>query len=219
MADDKLTGPEVLAQWAAAGLHRVLLPSGIWAKVRLPDTEIFIRAGRLPEAVRAIALRFATSGISPSDIKEEDAGPFISFQYALAAATIRAMAPRGSDPDDDASYVTVRLTGAELQESEIPQEDLHALVRIANRNVTPAAVSYSSLVDGGLGQATQAAQAAMREAVEKAGATLPDYADFRGKRSGTLDGADGGEVRAAAVGNDRSRRSSGGVRARRSSRN
>lgn len=218
MTDDaeKLTGPEVLALWQKAGQHTVMLPSGLWAKVRIPNAELLIRTGRVPEQLRAIAIRFATSGISVANVAPAEAQDFLNFVYVLVGESLLALAPKGSDPDDEAAFTRVRLSGSELREMEIPQEDLAAIVRIANRSESPAGVTTTSMIENGMGDAARAMRMTKAEAAKPA--TIAEYAGFRGKRSGDPRGADGAEVRAAAVGDDGDRGSADRVRTRRSRR-
>lgn len=216
MADEKLTGPEVLALWQKAGQHTVMLPTGLWAKVRIPNAELLIRTGRVPDQLRAIAIRFATQGISAAGVAPTEAQDFLNFVYVLVADSLLALAPAGSDPDDEAAFTRVRVTFSELREMEIPQEDLAAIVRIANRSETPESVTVTSMIGRGMHDSAKAMRMTKAEAAKPA--TIADYAGFRGKRSSDPRGADGAEVRAAAVGDDGDRGSADRVRTRRSRR-
>lgn len=182
----------------------------MWAQVRLPDPEIFFRAGRLPEDLRRFAVMHATTGIDSTKLPAEDAVPFIHFMYALAAETLRGLAPKGAD--EPATFTPVAVTGSELREMDIPPEDLAAIIGIANRRQTPYQVTAQSALDLGL----QGVFAASRAAAAAAGSgTVAEWGPFRGE-SGSLDrGPDGAAVRAAAVGNDRPNRSARRLRSRR----
>lgn len=51
------TGPSTLSQWADHGTHVAQLYSGAWVKFRFPDLSQLAGAGRVPEALKAIALQ------------------------------------------------------------------------------------------------------------------------------------------------------------------
>jgi hypothetical protein len=186
---------DVLAAWSKAADHVVLLPSGMLARVRIPEMVHFVTSARLPDDLRPYALAYVTTSLDASAVKPDDAGAFMAFCYALAAETIRALAPKGSNEEDEGAWQSVRLTGPELQEADIPQEDLHAILMIANRRQTPNDVSMRAAVSLGL----DGVIATAREAAAEAGGRVSDFAPFRGESGSSDSGASGAAVRAEAI--------------------
>jgi hypothetical protein len=209
----KLTGSEALAAWSKAAEQSVMLPSGLWARVRVPSAELLIRSGRVPDNLRKIALAFATTGVKIEDLDPEEGAHFLQFLYVLAAESLRGLAPKGSDPNDADAFALVRVTGAELRESEVPVEDVYALVSIANRTKSPGDVTTASMIANGLADAAVAAAQNLKGGKP----TLPDYADFRRVADGASDRDDSATVRPAAIDPHRDRRPADRVRGRRSS--
>jgi len=111
---------------------------------------------------------------------------------------------------DDGTWQDVRVTFAELDELELPPDDLAMLMLVAQRKATPEIATASSRVM----IAQRLAEAAYSEAdlervqdaqepdsaalvtEEEAGGTVDGWAAFRGEPEGHEPGEDGGAVRA-----------------------
>lgn len=105
----------------------------------------------------------------------------------LVASSLRAV--KGED------WETVALTVDDLDELELPPDDLRALELIARRITTPATITAASRL-GVLGdqQLVDAVLAATTS--EEAASTVTGWATFRREHAGVVHREDGGAVRA-----------------------
>jgi hypothetical protein len=200
-----VSGPKnALAAWGASSYRPVELPSGMKALIKLPDINDMIRNQRLPQALRDLAMKYATEGINVAELRGEDYAQFILFSYELVGRGLKYIAPpdseawdaflkKGGSPADE-GWEPVTLTGAEIAEMDIDPADLEALGFIMGRQRTPNEVTASSRFDRGI--LTEEGRQAMLAA--DPGVRVGDYAGFR-RQSGGADGrADGEDVREAS---------------------
>jgi hypothetical protein len=220
-----MTQKTALAAWSQSSLRPVVLPSGTKALIVLPDVNLLVRTGKIPEELTAIAMKFATTGISAAEITSpQEIMEFVRLTYALVADSLRYLAladseawetfrETGESPTVE-GWETIAVDGPELAQMQIDQADIEALAAIAGRMKTPNEVTAVSRYDRGL-LTTEGALAAIKPDV---GQRVGDYAPFRGEPAGADTGADGRDVRATAVVAARSVGPGGRTRTRRSSR-
>jgi len=223
-----VSGPRnALAVWGVSALRAVELPSGMRALIVLPNTVDLIAKKKLPEDLREIAMKYATAGIEVSSLDEKGQGDFLRLTYELVAAMVKYLAVPGSTAWEqfkeiggkpiDEGWEPVTLTPELLRdESSVDQADVEKLVLIAGRQLTPNQVTLQSRVDHGVITLADVEQGAIDTAQE--GETVRDLAEFRRLAGFAAGGADGEDVRGAAVGAPRGLRSRRRVRSRRSDR-
>lgn len=165
-----------------------------------------VRTGQLPDTLLAIAGRFITTGVKLDEAPAEDRLRFVELTRAMIAAMVRAVqAPDGAWED-------VALTPADLDELELPQDDLRMLELVATRQATPAIATASSramiaqramaerLTEADLDREPDDVDSAVAAAAAgEADATVNGWATFRGEPAGAVDRADGGAVRTEPV--------------------
>lgn len=199
-----MTTRGILATWGQSALVPVVLPSGLKALIVLPDVNTLVRAGKMPQELSDIAMKFATTGIDTQSLKGDQIVEFIRLTYVLIADSLEYMAPVDSDAWDafrstgdsptKEGWEVVSISGAELAEMRVNQADLEALGAIVGRAKTPNEVTAISRFDRGL-LTTEGALAALGGDGDKVG----DFADFRGEPGGPDAGDDGGKVRKSTV--------------------
>lgn len=210
-----MAGPKnALAAWSQSSLRPVELPTGMKALIKIPDVNTLVRAGKIPQELTEIAMKFATTGIEPGKLTSPEMIEFVRLTYALIADSIEYLAAPDSeaweafkaDPlasPSDEGWEPVSFDGPELAEMKVDQGDLAALAEIVGRAKTPNEVTLMSRLDRGLLTPEGAAEALKGDGGEK----VADYATFR-REPGSADARDDGEdVRAAPVGADRRPRS------------
>lgn len=183
---------EALKAWAGRGLHEVTLPSGVEVRIRIPEADVLIRRNLLPDTLLGVASRFVTTGVDLDKATDQERIEFDLMVRHLVASSVRAV--RSGDTWED-----VTLTVQQLDELELPPDDLRALEMIARRMSTPALITAASRLgvtgDQDLADAVLAATTS-----EEAAATVTGWSSFRGEPAGAHDRADGGAVRAVAGG-------------------
>lgn len=177
---------EALSAWAARGLREVLLPSGTEVRIRIPEADLLIRKGLLPDDLLAVASRFVTTGVDLDRSTDEDRLRFNELVRHLVANMVRGIR------DEAGGWVDITVTADQMDELELPPDDIRLLELIARRQATPEIGSAAS-------RAMQAGRS-MAEALglEEAEGTVDSFAGFRGEPAGVESGADGGAVRAVA---------------------
>lgn len=220
-----MSGPKnALAAWSQSALRPVVLPSGMKALVVIPDVNLLVRKGKLPNELTATAMKFATTGINVSELQGEDVVTFIRLTYELVADSLRYLAPDDSDawerfketgesPTEE-GWQAIKISGGELADMQVDQGDIEALAQIAGRQKTPNEVTALSRFDRGL----LTTEGALEAIQPDAGQRVTDYAGFRGEPAGADDRPDGGDVRTEAVGTPAGAGSGRRSRARRSDR-
>ena len=193
---------EVLHRMAGAGLRVVLLPGTFtWARLRIPGIEQLLRKKLLPSDLRAIASKFATSGIDFSDATDEDVDAFLNFTDQMVALSWRDVDARGPaagpEPpaDDSPDWLPVRLNGAELEEYELDVDDLQAIAAIALRRQSSRVVTL--LAKREAGYLTDEEQDQLEGSVRDAEEEEPTARSFRGpdrEPGGDTPRSDGGAV-------------------------
>lgn len=212
-----MSGPKnALAAWGSSALRAVELPTGTLALLRLPNVAALVAANAFPQELRILASKYATSGIEVDKLKPEELGRFLAFTYDLIARALRYMAPEGSkawlafvdtgESPEAEGWQPVSLTGAQIAEMDIDQDDLDALGKIVGRQVTVNTVTLSSRIDRGM--------VARPEPVDAVGGdeTIDAFAPFRGQPGSSERGTDSEDVRPATIRSARHRRSGGRVR-------
>lgn len=215
-----MSGPKngILARWGSSSLNAVELPSGMRALVKLPNPAQLAMAGSLPEELRELASKYASGGITISEVKPDELPVFLRFMYELMAGAVKYLAEPGSgaweafkasggDPVDE-GWQVVSLTGSELRELDISQPDLDALGLLVGRMSTFNEITFASRRDRGLLEPDTPVP-------PKDGETVPDFATFRRQPASSERGDHGEDVRAAAVGAAGDRRPGSRVRRRR----
>ena len=191
-----MSGPRnALAAWSQSALRPVI-----------PDVNTMIRAGKLPEELNAVAMKFATTGVDLGKLSSTEIVEFIRLTYALIADAIEYLAPSESEAWDafvtsggspvDEGWQAVKLTGAELADMKVDQGDLEALGQIVGRTKTPNEVTAMSNFDRGL-LTPEGMKAVLAADVDE---SVSQYEPFRGGAGSADAGDDGGTVRAAPVG-------------------
>ena len=218
-----MTGPKngIVSRWGSTALRPVELPSGMKALIRLPDVNDLILRDAVPADLREVAMQYATTGIEVDKLDQDQLRQFVHFTYELVARSIRYMAAPDSpawdafrvagDPSDE-GWEAVALTARELQESDVDPADIEALGQIVGRQKTPNEVTALTRFDRGLMKGSALAEAI----ADESGSRVGDFAPFRPESGGADDGADGEDVRDAAVRPDGDRRPGRRVRGRRS---
>ncbi|HVM30767.1 MAG TPA: hypothetical protein VM305_08395 [Candidatus Limnocylindrales bacterium] len=141
-----------LRGWTEAGLHKVLLPTGTWVRVRLPSVEHLLRKGVFPQELTGMAIRFTMERLVLRELDPAEQEQFLQMKDRLIAYCVRERLVAGESPDDPAAeWGELDLTPFILDlESVIPAEDLDALGFIAIRHKQPATVTAESLLKLGL---------------------------------------------------------------------
>lgn len=215
-------GRDPVDLWLNAGLRYVELPTGTRALIRLPQADMIVRKGAMPSELRAMALKFATTGVALDALTPDDVDRFMAMKNVLIAYALRYLyvgdAPDGiepphDDPSGDPAWTPVTLSAADIEEAEVDGDDLGALGAIVLRQQTPNQITAFSRRDRGLMKPAEAARVADGEG----GETVAAYAEFRGDRRGARAGDDGGNVGDEAERAARDRRPGHGARTRRSS--
>lgn len=193
------------------------------ALVKIPDVNLLVRSGKLPDELTNVAMQFATTGIDVKALTGAEIREFVRLTYELIADALQYLAPPGSDAWDDfresgdpvaEGWEPISLSGAELAEMRVDQGDLEALGQIAGRTKTPNEVTALSRFDRGL-LTEEGVKAAL---TADTGERVTDYATFRREPAIADARPDGGDVRAAAVGADGSPGPGGRAGRRRSGR-
>jgi hypothetical protein len=179
------TNNPALEAWAARSIHETLLPSGTWAKVKVPDPEVLLRGDALPTELVAVARTFVSKGIDTDELTEEALLEYVAFTRELAAQTVKSVRLDGPDSD----WTDVDLHADDLDPFE--PEDIEALRMIAFRRTTPAIITAKTRAVAGAITAIEAKAVADREA----GSTGPGLATFRDDGPGAESGDDGADVR------------------------
>jgi hypothetical protein len=91
----------VIAKWREKAIRWVLLPSRTWAQIRLPSAMSMVRNGQLPDALMAIALRFATEGIEIAKLTAEELRDFEDFRVRMMLGAVVGLDAAGADEDPD----------------------------------------------------------------------------------------------------------------------
>lgn len=180
-----VTSNPALEAWAARSVHEMLLPSGTWVKVKVPDPEVLLRGDALPTDLVSVARTFVYKGIDTDELSEDALLEYVAFSRELAAQTIRALRLDG----EASEWTDVELHAADLDGVE--PEDIEALRMIAFRRTTPAIVTAKTKAIQGAITTLEATAIADREA----GATGPGLATFREDGSSPEPGDDGADVR------------------------
>lgn len=198
-----MTKANALLQWQATALRPVELPTGQRALVRLPNVPALVAAGAFPQELRNLAAKYATAGIEVSKLGEDEIGAFLGLTYDLIARSLKYLAPKGSEAWDQflttgespevEGWEPVSLTGAELREMDVDQDDLDQLGKIAGRMTTTLVVTYTSRLERGLLAATD-------RPPEVDEPTVPEMAPFHRQPGGDVRGPDSEDVRGAPVG-------------------
>jgi hypothetical protein len=199
-----------LAAWSQSALRPVELPSGMKALVVIPDVNLLVRKGKLPDALTGVAMQFATTGVDVSKLNAEETLTFIRLTYELIGDSLRYIATSESDAWEafrktggspvEEGWEPIKVTGAELAEMGVDQPDLEALGQIVGRVNTPNEVTIRSRSDRALMASVEGAPALTPDAGQRVG----DFAGFRGEPASADDRPDGGDVRATPVGAARS---------------
>jgi hypothetical protein len=197
-----VTGPKnALAAWGRSALRPVVLPSGMKALVKLPDPGELIRNDALPQDLRAMAAKYASTGVEISDLKGPEIMTFLNLTYELIARAVKYLATSdsaawdaflrdGGDPSAE-GWEPVTLAAAFFAgEADVDQADVEALAQIVGRSVTPNEVTNRSRQDLGLNA---------DPLDPEDGGRVSDFAGFRGKPGGAERGADGEDVRSPAI--------------------
>jgi hypothetical protein len=169
--------PSAIDKWISGGLRYVELPSGTSMRVRIPSTERMLRAGTMPEGLREMALKFATTGIALDELDAAAAENFLRMKDHLVADSIREIY-EGDDPDPEHAtegWTPVKISATDLEEFEIDPDDLSALSAITLRQTTVNSVTAATRRDRG--RITNAEAETI--VADERGDTLPAWENFR----------------------------------------
>lgn len=197
-----MTKITALEAWGQTALRPVSLPSGLKALITLPDVSMLIRAGKMPQELTNVAMKFATTGVQVSKLKPDEILEFLRMTYVLIAESIRYLATEdspawdefrktGAEPSAE-GWEPVTLTGPQIAEMNIDQSDLEALGAIVARAKTTNEVTIASRLDRGL----IAGKEPVDETVDDE-RRVSDYGPFRGEPGSSDTRTDGEDVRDA----------------------
>ena len=180
-----------LRGWTEAGWRKVLLPSGVWLRVRLPSIDHLLRKNAFPHELEAIVLKYTMGSFRLSELTKDETIEFLRMRDTLIVHTVRERLVSG-DPDDEKKdppvWEPIDLAPHIDELGELlPGDDLDKLGLIAMRYQTPQAVTAQSRINLGL--------ARLIRPDEEDG---PSAGEFRGVDhvgGSAGDGTDGGEVR------------------------
>lgn len=205
--------------WLASSERTVLLPTGTWMKLVIPSARKLRLRGLFPNELLPTARSFENEGVKLSALDDDELGDFLRFMDYLIAAAVRSiLIPDGESSDDRPSgeWRPVELTGADLAEAEIDEEDASALQAIVIRKLTPNQVTIAARRDRALARLPEMSEAererhvareiehkrlrdrAEGEHAAEAADTVPGWSDFREERSGASRRKGGGEIREPA---------------------
>lgn len=170
-----------------------MLPSGTTVRIRVPEADLLIRRGMLPADLLEVAGRFVTTGINLDEASTDDRLRFDLMVRHMVASMVRGV----QDAEGSWEELPVGLPADQLDELELPPDDLRALELIARRQATPQEVSAAARVAMARDAAVErVAPALAAQESEEAASTVTGWAPFRGEPTGPVDRADGGAVRA-----------------------
>jgi len=202
--------PSIVAEWAQSGLAETLLPqSGLWAQLRLPSLERLARRGLMPERLVQEVIGAdgnagkAMEAVAAKTPDEQRAIIEEGFQFndSMVATMIVALKRQKDDP-----WEKVNLTPAQVPDV-IPDRDLEALRRIANRDITPGmATIVARRIRGELTE-DEATALVEEEAKHAAERVVGGWSSFRGLGSGEEPRPDGKGLEGPTKLADRRRRS------------
>jgi len=212
-----VSGPKnALAAWGSSALQYVELPSGTKMLVKLPNVALLVSTGQFPQELRKIASKYVSSGIELKELDDEGVGEFLGLTYNLIGRAIRyiALPDSPAEKPGDEGWEPVTLTGPEVREMDVSQDDLDTLSNLVHRKTSTQMATYASRMERGLLD-EQAAKMALRDLAEGGGDTLEQMAGFRGQPGGAERGDDGSAVGVKAERPARAQRSRCGAGGRR----
>jgi hypothetical protein len=221
MAGLRPAGQQALDQWMNRGLRQVTLPTGTRLQIRIPSADFLLRSGTMPQELRAMAVKFASTGISLEELDDAAIEQFLHMKNVLVAWSVRAIYTGDAEltdpvPNDDPGWQPITLTVGQIENAELDADDLGALASIAMRQQTPNQITAAVWRDLGLVSGETLDDAIARSEREEDG---PTVGEFRGVREhdGSADaGADGEDVGMPAESDGRDPRSRDRARVRRS---
>lgn len=207
----KQPNADLIDRWRDAGLRQVTLPSLTRMKIRIPAADMLVRSGAMPQDLRDVAIKFATSGISLEELDPEQIDQFLQLKNVLIASAVRELYTGDADftdriPNDDPAWMPISIRAEDLDGSEIDGDDLGALAAIVMRQRTPNQVTAAVWQDEGkLDRRT----AEDFDAAERArGETVTPFPRVPSDERGADAGADGEDVELPAESDGRDPRSS-----------
>lgn len=185
-----------LAAWADAGLRAVTLPSGTEVRIRLVPIEQLVKRGLIPSELTKIAMSAAMGGFSTAELTEDEFRNFMKLVDELVCRMLRDLRT-GTEADGSPTWTPITLTPAMLDEFELPGDDLDQLGLIAIRRTSAELVTLESKINRGIMPAEEAEGA--RKEAETASDSTGSFSRFHSGPGVPPPGADGADVRAAAV--------------------
>lgn len=210
---------DAIDRWMNAGLRQVTLPTGTRMKLRIPAAEQLIRHNVMPQDLRELAVKFASTGLVIEELTPDDLEQFLKMKQVLVAWSIREIYA-GDAPitekvaDDDPAWQPIEISADEIDAAEIDADDLGALTSIVLRQRTPNEVTAVVWADiGKLERGSLDEQLRSLEA-EDEGETVGRFRDVRADERGADARADGGDVGLPPESDGRDPRSRRGARVR-----
>ncbi len=115
-----------IAAWKVANRRLVWMSSGAWARVLLPSVLDLASRGLLDPEIRAMAVKFATTGIDLEKLADEDLARFDVMRRSLIAKTVLAITAGPVDEDPDKPGYPLGHPDCMI-DVELAADDLHDL--------------------------------------------------------------------------------------------